>query len=216
MRRLSYLVLAMCWLSSVHAGDKEKPQKQNLTPSERIEQLLRTLQNDQKEDRRAKAADELGKLASTDYPEITSGLIDALVRDQSTTVRKAVIRSLASINPATHEVKDALDQAVKSDKSWSVRQVARIAVFRYKPKDEPQQVPGPKLRNTSKPGSDGKMNTKAKAEQPSDPLKRMPMPAVPTPVVPAVPAPTMAPGPVNGPITDLPPARLTAPKRVNE
>ncbi len=229
MRTLFTVLLCCGIMATTEASDrdKNKPQKPKVTPSERIEQLLHTLQNDRKEDHRSSAAEELGTLASSEYPEIVSGLIDALVRDDSTTVRKAAIRSLAAIEPATHEVKDALDQAVKSDKSWPVRQVARMAVWRYKPKDEPQQVPGPKLRNTSKPGTNGtipnKTAAKTKPEKPVDPLKSMPMPKVPEPMVPVVPAPTMAPAPgliqpqqSNPLITDLPPAQLTAPKRSGE
>lgn len=227
MKSLLTVLLCCVIVVPVIAGerDKNKQVKPTVTPSERIDQLLETLKNDRKEEHRSKAAEELGTLASSEYPEIVSGLIDALVRDEASSVRKTVIRSLAAIDPATHEVKDALDQAVKSDKSWTVRQAARLAVWRYKPKDEPQQVPGPKLRNTSKPGSSGNMpiskdTAKAKAGTTKDPLKTMPMPQVPVPVVPAVPAPTMAPAPglfqsqqAPSSITDLPPARLTAPKR---
>ncbi|MFT3881500.1 MAG: HEAT repeat domain-containing protein [Gemmatales bacterium] len=196
----AWAVLALPVLAG--GKDKAKPVKPSVTPSERIEQLLLTLKNDRKEDQRSKAAEELGKLASAEYPEITSGLIDALVRDESTTVRKTVIHSLADIEPATHEVKDALDQAVKQDKAWTVRQAARLAVWRYKPKDEPPTTLGPKLRNTSKPDKGGAVpaskSTPIKPLPPVDPLKSMPIPEAPkpvVPVVPAVPAPTMAPGP---------------------
>ncbi len=220
----AWSVLAM----PVMAGDKEKakPVKPSVTPSERIEQLLLTLKNDRKEELRSKAAEELGRLASPEYPEIVSGLIDALVRDESSTVRKTVIHSLADIEPATHEVKDALDQAVKQDKAWTVRQAARLAVWRYKPKDEPPTTLGPKLRNTSKPDKGGTVpaskTTPVKPTPPVDPLKSMPIPEAPKPVVPvipAVPAPVMAPAPgLILPADAVPktasgmPAQLSAPK----
>lgn len=230
MQRLLLLTLAAWFVLAipVMAGDKDKvkPVKPSVTPSERIEQLLLILKNDRKEDQRSKAAEELGKLASAEYPEIVSGLIDALVRDDSSTVRKTVIHSLADIEPATHEVKDALDQAVKQDKTWTVRQAARIAVWRYKPKDEPPTTLGPKLRNTSKPDKGGKLpaskSTPIKPMPPVDPLKSMPIPEAPdpvAPVVPAVPAPVMAPAPgLPGFIDPVPkrvpgtPAQLSAPK----
>jgi hypothetical protein len=197
MRGYLSALVALTLTFSLAAGEKDKNAKPKVTPSERIEQLLLTLRNDRKEDKRSKAAEELGTLASSEYPEVVSGLIDALVRDDSTTVRKAVIRSLASIEPASHEVKDALDQAVKADKSWPVRQVARMALWRYKPKDEPQHIPGPQLRNTSKPSKNGKTPaaTKPIKPEPVDPLKSMPLPAPVEPKVPVVPAPEMAPGP---------------------
>lgn len=223
MRSFFTFLIALACALPLSAGDKDKskPQKPTVTPSERIEQLLQTLKSDRKEDKRSKAAEELGTLASSEYPEIVSGLIDALVRDESPTVRKAVIRSLAAIEPETHEVKDALEQAVKSDKSWPVRQVARMAVWRYKPKDQPQQVPGPQLRNTSKPTNSGKTAAKTASVKPVpvDPLKSMPLPAPIEPKVPVVPAPEMAPAPgLNLKLDIVPtkptgePARLTAPK----
>lgn len=203
----------------VMAGDKDKvkPGKPSVTPSERIEQLLLTLKSDRKEEQRSKAAEELGKLASAEYPEIVSGLIDALVRDESSSVRKVVVHSLADIEPATHEVKDALDQAVKQDKTWSVRQAARIAVWRYKPKDEPPTTLGPKLRNTSKPDKGGTMpaskSAPAKPVPPVDPLKSMPIPEAPKPVVPVVPA---VPAPVMAPAPGLPGFGDTVPKTASE
>lgn len=208
--------LLLCSLISAGERDKNKPAKPTVTPSERIEQLLLTLKTDRKEDRRSKAAEELGTLASAEYPEIVSGLIDALVRDDSTSVRKAVIHSLVSIEPATHEVKDALDQVVKSDKGWTVRQAARVALWRYKPKDEPQQIPAPQIRNTSKPTSSGSVPA-AKKKEPlkpvaaPDPLKSMPLPVMPAPILPAVPATELPPAPKLN--LELPPStQLTAPK----
>src|SRR3954447_8956466 len=97
------------------AGDRNKDRDKNqdkavkpaLAASERVEQLLHVLKTDRKDDRRRQAAEELGKLASPEYPEVVSGLIDALVRDDSMSVRKAVVKVLADIEPPTHEVKDA-------------------------------------------------------------------------------------------------------------
>lgn len=230
MQRLFFLAFAGCMALAmpVMAGDKEKvkPGKPSVTPSERIEQLLLTLKNDRKEEQRSRAAEELGRLASAEYPEIVSGLIDALVRDDSSSVRKSVIHALADIEPATHEVKDALDQAVKQDKAWTVRQAARIAVWRYKPKDEPPTTMGPKLRNSSKPDKGGTvpaMKTPlVRPTPPTDPLKSMPIPEAPKPVIPVVPAvppPVMAPGPgiilFNDSVPKTAsgvPAQLSAPK----
>lgn len=210
------------------AGDKEKgkPTKPAVPPEERVDQLLQILKSDRKEDQRTKAAEELVKFASTEFPEIVSGLIDALVRDESSSVRKAAIHTLADIEPATYEVREALEQAVKHDKTWSVRQAARIALWRYKPKDEPPVVQGPKLRNSSKPTNTGKVppskTAPVKPDAPVDPFKSMPIPTVPVPVAPASnapPAPVMAAAPgINLNIDPIPttssgtPAQLTAPK----
>jgi len=201
------LITPLTW-----AGDrdkhksKDKPTRPTPTASEQIEQLLQVLRNDRKDDHRAKAAEELGKLASPDHPEIVAALIDALVRDDSSSARKAVVRALGDIEPPTHEVKDVLEQAVKQDRSWLVRQSARLAVWRYKPKDEPPSIPGPKLRNTSKPTPSGKLTVtpKAKPMPATDPLKSAQPPLPVLPIVPSTdpPAPPLPPGPV----------RLTAPR----
>ena len=219
-----FSILSLCVMPALGGEkDKNKPAKPTVTPSERIEVLLHTLKTDRKEDQRSKAAEELGKLATPEYPEVVSGLIDALVRDDSSSVRKMVIHSLAGIEPATHEVKDALDQAVKQDKAWTVRQAARLAVWRYKPTDEPPSTTGPKLRNTSKPAKGGTVPASktppTKPVPPVDPLKSLPVPEAPKSLVPVVPAPVMAPAPglpgFSDPVPKTAsgvPAQLSAPK----
>lgn len=221
------LLTPVVWLSvfmitaSAPASDRGKDKEPSRsTPSERLEQLLHILKNDRQEERRSKAASELGTFPSQEFPEIVPALIDALVRDESSSVRKTLVKTLADIEPATHEVKDALDQAVKQDKTWSVRQVARLAAWRYKPKDEPINVPGPRTRNTSKPNNSGSINTKDKKAQSkpaADPLKdtKTPVPVVPSQQVPI--PPPIAPGPGKPPetipaIVDGVPTMLSAPR----
>lgn len=224
----SICILLICLFPvTTHAQESgKKAKKETKTPAERIESLLEILKNDRKEDRRVQAAEELGKLASNDYPEIVAGLMDSLVRDESTSVRKTVIKSLAGIKPESYEIKDALDQAVKSDKSWSVRQVARLSVFRYKPKDEPNYVPGPKLRNTSKPSQSGEVasqkSSTSMSTKPADPLKTLSIPErsvtdASMPIFPPAPVMASAPGTMNPALNSAKstveiPARLTAPK----
>lgn len=219
IRTICFLVIYVLLVPMQASASDKKSRQENRTAAERIESLLEILRNDRKEEHRIQAAEELGKLASNEFPEIVAGLIDALVRDESSSVRKTVIRSLASIKPESHEIKDALEQAVKSDKAWSVRQVARLSVFRYKPKDEPHYVPGPKLRNTSKPSQSGNVqNQKAlapKLNAPVDPLKTLPVPEKlvadhERPEFPLAPVMAPAPGTLNSTVEN--PARLTAPK----
>ena len=218
------LALTCCSTSQAGERDKNKPVPPPVDPVERMEKLLETLKSDRKEDQRVKAIEELGKLASAEFPEVVPALIDALIRDASTAVRKSAIRTLAGIEPETYEIKDALEQAVKQDKAWTVRQTARFALFRYKPKDEPPTTSGPKQRNTSKPTSTGKVpatKTPPRATPP-DPFKSMPIPMPTVPVIPAEGAslpPALAAPPGLFHNTDpVPrnaqgePARLTAPK----
>src|SRR4029079_8900548 len=122
---LGCIVLCTSFATTAWAGDKDKKSRKNdkpeLPPAQQVDQLLHALKSERKDDRRVKAVEALGKLASAEYPEIVSALVDALVRDESTSVRRRAMKTLADIEPPTHEVKDALDQAAKQDKSWAVR-----------------------------------------------------------------------------------------------
>lgn len=219
-----FLAFSICTLTQAGQRDKNKPALPPVDPVERIEKLLEILKSERKEDQRVKAVEELAKLATSEYPEVVSALIDALVRDSSTSVRKSIIRALAGVEPETYEIKDALEQAVKQDKAWTVRQSARLALFRYKPKDEPPVTTAPKQRNTSKPTSTGKVPALKAQQKPAqlDPFKSMPIPMPVVPVLPAegsTPPPVMAGAPGQFASTDpVParatgePARLTAPK----
>jgi hypothetical protein len=195
------MTLGIPYAAQATQRGKEKDRSPRSTPAERVDQLLQTLQKDRHEDHRTKAVEELGKFPSPEFPEIIPALIDALVRDDSASVRKTAVKALAEIEPPTHEVKDALEQAVKQDKSWSVRQSARWAAWRYKPKDDPASG-NPKLRATSKPSTTGKITqdekAKGKTQSTLDPHKASKALPVTAPVVPAEsapPAPLMAPAP---------------------
>src|SRR6185436_3359783 len=97
------ILFASVIASPTWAGDKDKKSRKNdkpeLPPAQQVEQLLHTLKSERKDDRRVKAVEALGKLASAEYPEIVSALVDALVRDDSTSVRKTAIKTLADIEP---------------------------------------------------------------------------------------------------------------------
>jgi hypothetical protein len=212
---ISFILLLGLSVGICHASDKgqrAKDKANTAAPTNRVDQLLHTLQEDRKEEQRAKAAEDLLDFSSQEFPEIVPALINALVRDNSASVRKAVVKTLADVKPPTHEIKDALEQAAKQDKSWSVRQSARWASWRYKPKDEMPAKREPSRQLTSKPAPSGKMaleenNVKAPAnEQAIKELPKLiapPLPSVPPEI--ASPPPPLVPLPAGTNVAPPPP-----------
>jgi hypothetical protein len=111
-------------MNQAYAGDK-KP----MTP-ERVGQLLTILRSDLSEENRTHAAEELGRLDASRYPEIIPLLIETLRTDPKPAVRAEVVDSLAKIRPLTREAAKALE-AAKDDGSFKVRWHARNAVRAY-------------------------------------------------------------------------------------
>jgi hypothetical protein len=210
---VSFVLVLGLAINIGHAADKiqrDKNKPNTPTPADRVEQLLHTLQEDRKEEHRAKAAEDLLNFSSEEFPEIAPALINVLVRDTSPAVRKAVVKTLADVKPPTHEIKDALEQAVKQDKSWSVRQAARWASWRYKPKEEAPAKREPSRQLTSKPAltaktvSDDKSKTKPAINE--DAVRELPK--LIAPPIPAVPAEAAPPPP---PLVPLPGGTSAAP-----
>jgi HEAT repeats len=133
MRRALAFAFLVLFISQAHAGDK-KPQapaidKNMLTP-ERVGQLLTILRSDLNEDNRTHAAEELGRVDGSRYPEIIPLLIETLRTDPKPSVRAEVVDSLAKIRPVTKEAGKALE-AAKEDGSFKVRWHARSAARVY-------------------------------------------------------------------------------------
>jgi hypothetical protein len=122
-RALAFTIFVLC-MNQAYAGDK-KP----MTP-ERVGQLLTILRSDLSEENRTHAAEELGRLDASRYPEIIPLLIETLRTDPKPAVRAEVVDSLAKIRPLTREAAKALD-AAKEDGSFKVRWHARNAVRAY-------------------------------------------------------------------------------------
>lgn len=207
---LTFWIALTCNISQ--AADKNQRDKNKThtpTPADRVEQLLHSLQEDRKEDLRAKAAEELLEFSSQEFPEIVPALTNALVRDNSPSVRKVIIKTLADVKPPTHEIKDALEQAVKQDKSWTVRQTARWASWRYKPKEEVPAKREPSRQLTSKPALTGKMaaGEKNNNQAPANEQTIKEFPKLIAPPLPSIP-PELAPPPP--PLVPLPGGSNTA------
>ncbi len=125
MRRALALAITVLFIHQAQAGDK----KTVVTP-ERVGQLLTILRSDLNEENRAHAAEELGRVDGSRYPEIIPLLIETLRSDPKPAVRAEVVDSLAKIRPITKEAGKALD-AAKEDGSFKVRWHARTAVRTY-------------------------------------------------------------------------------------
>src|SRR5262249_40361948 len=65
------------------------------------------------------------------YPEIMTGLIGALSRDSSASVRSEAAASLGKLRPISQQAGYALEQAQNNDGSLRVRMSARQALFQY-------------------------------------------------------------------------------------
>jgi hypothetical protein len=124
MRRALALAIFVLCINQAHAGDK-KP----LTP-ERVGQLLTILRSDLNEENRTHAAEELGKVDGSRYPEIIPLLIETMRSDPKPAVRAEVVDALAKIRPISKEAGKALD-AAKEDGSFKVRWHARTAARVY-------------------------------------------------------------------------------------
>ncbi|HMP60522.1 MAG TPA: HEAT repeat domain-containing protein, partial [Gemmatales bacterium] len=113
-------------------------------PHRRVHELLQTLRNDPKPDRRENAAFNLRSFSAEVHFEIVPALIDSLQQDSVPAVRRAALQSLAEIQPRSAEVLEALEHAAEHDDSWRVRQSARWAKRGYQvPTEQPKATPAP-------------------------------------------------------------------------
>jgi hypothetical protein len=133
MRRALALAIFVLFINQADAGDKKSQsivlEKKGMTP-ERVGQLLTILRSDLNEDNRLHAAEELGRLDGSHYPEIIPLLIETLRSDPKPAVRAEVVDSLSKIRPVTQEAGKAIE-AAKEDGSFKVRWHARSATRAY-------------------------------------------------------------------------------------
>jgi hypothetical protein len=105
--------------------------KPKANPAERVPELLIQLRTSTDEAQRTAAAEELRQYDPRSFPEIMTGLIDALGRDASPAVRSEAATSLGRLRPLSQPAGYALEQAQNNDSSMRVRMSARQALWQY-------------------------------------------------------------------------------------
>jgi len=105
--------------------------KPKTNPAERVPELLLQLKTSPDEAARTAAEEELRQYDPKSYPEIMTGLIDALGRDTSPGVRSEAATSLGKLRPISQQAGYALEQAQNNDASMRVRLMARQALWQY-------------------------------------------------------------------------------------
>jgi hypothetical protein len=114
---------------SAPAGIFSRKTKPN--PAERVPELLIQLKSGHDEGQRLAAADELRQYDPKSYPEIVTGLIDALGRDASPAVRAEAASSLGRLRPISQQAGVALEQSQTNDAIMKVRLAARQSLWQY-------------------------------------------------------------------------------------
>jgi len=100
-------------------------------PAERVPELLIQLKTGTDEAQRTAAAEELRQYDPKAFPEIVTGLIDALGKDASPAVRSEAAASLGRLRPIAQQTGYALEQAQNNDASVRVRLAARQSLWQY-------------------------------------------------------------------------------------
>jgi hypothetical protein len=105
--------------------------KNNITPEQRVDQLLMQAQTATETYKRCDAIEELRDFNTTTFPQIVPILVDILHQDKNPSVRAEAARSLGRLRPLTKMAGDALSEAASKDSALRVRWQARtsLAVF---------------------------------------------------------------------------------------
>jgi len=230
MQRVLPVLLAAAMASSAgHAGPifGRKQPMQNPT---KVAELLNTLRNGQSGERRAAAASDLAGADGQMFPEVAPALIQALLQDKDSSVRRAAAVALGQLEPRSAEAANALDACLKNEGNLLVRLAARTARLGYrvpdnKPAADPEkptviQVPPPDANGRLRPvpvpnATPSNPNVNQTRPLPSAPETRGPIVAPPAqPILPVSTSPSPRitvplppppkPAPVEGPIL-LPP-----------
>lgn len=159
-------------------------------PARRVHDLLTTLRQDPKADRREHAAFSLRSFPADKYFEILPTLTECLAQESEPAVRRAIVQTLGELRPRSAEALEALEHAAEQDPSWRVRQSARWAKRGYKVETPaaplPTSPPANDLPAASSTGRSGPVADPAPANVFSTPP---PPPGQPMPPLPLPPAP---------------------------
>jgi hypothetical protein len=168
------------------------------TPQERVPELIKILQTDGDENKRAEAVEELRQYDPAQFPEIVPALIEALLGDKKPGVRSEAAHSLGKIRPVSQAVGQALESVLANDSAMRVRMSARSALLSY-------QWAG--YRNNNNAKKDEPPTTKEPPLAPPPMTKEPPLAPTPVPArMPSTPPAPPPPPPGQGPSLGLPSA----------
>ena len=113
---------------------KDPPPNQAQNPpsaQDHVGDLAKVLRGSPDERKRANAADELAKADLRQHPQAGEALFAALYQDPSANVRAEAAQAIGRLRPLTLQGGQALEDAMNSDSSPRVRQVAKGAIAIY-------------------------------------------------------------------------------------
>src|ERR1051326_8832187 len=117
------LVLTVLAVAAVPAPSASlfSGRKNNLTPEQRVDQLLMAAQTAAEVNKRCDAIEDLRDYNTTTFPQIVPILVDILHQDKNPSVRAEAARSLGRLRPPTKLAGDALHEAASKDTALRVR-----------------------------------------------------------------------------------------------
>jgi hypothetical protein len=131
-RRLVLVVLVLVTLPvAASAGIIFGKKGAKPSPQERVPELIRIVQTDGDENKRAGACEELRDYDPAQFPDIVPALVEALLNDKKAGVRAEAAHSLGKIRPVSQMAGRALEKALADDSSMRVRVQARSALLSY-------------------------------------------------------------------------------------
>jgi hypothetical protein len=150
-----------------------------IDPSRRVHELLTSLRQDPKADRREHAAFSLRSFPADKYFEILPTLVECLAQESEPAVRRAIVQTLGELRPRSAEALEALQHAAEHDPSWRVRQSARWAKRGYKVETPAAPVPTSPAAGDMPAPSSAKAGPGSMLPPPGQPLPPLPLPSEP-------------------------------------
>jgi hypothetical protein len=127
---VAVLAIASTATSSAGIIFNRHPKEENSSGGRTFE-LIRTLRHDLDERHRKAAVDGLSKSDSKETPQIAPALVDSMLNDPSPAVRAEAAEALGRIRPMAPQVGMALEKALNTDSSSTVKSAARNSLSAY-------------------------------------------------------------------------------------
>jgi hypothetical protein len=136
-RTIAVLTVVLILSAPASAGDgilglglfkkRQKPPE----PTDKVKQLVATLQADPDEKKRRQAAAELRGYDPRNHAEVVPALTGALQRDPAPAVRAEAAESIGKLKPVFQPAGIALEMALTADPDTNVREAVKSALWQY-------------------------------------------------------------------------------------